>query len=184
MRPLVFLIALAGATATLRVGAQTEFTLESTSFGTDASLAPQYAYNSGGCNGGNTSPELHWTGAPPATKAFAVTLFDPDAREGRGWWHWILLDIDPGTTSLPVGAGDPRSSKAPPGTRAGRNSYGDAGYSGPCPPPGETHHYVFAIYALDTAQLGVPADAAPASVHAALEGHTLASATLQATASR
>ena len=68
MRPLALLFAFALAAAA-PARAQTSFILESTSFGADASLAPQYGWNQGGCGGDNTSPELHWTGAPPAARA-------------------------------------------------------------------------------------------------------------------
>ncbi|HEY6894545.1 MAG TPA: YbhB/YbcL family Raf kinase inhibitor-like protein, partial [Rhodanobacteraceae bacterium] len=106
------------------------FVLESTSFGSNATLATTEVYDKAGCNGGNRSPELHWKGAPGDTKSFAVTMFDPDAGGGAGWWHWILYDIDPKTTSLEAGDGDPM--KSPARSASGRNSFGDLGYSGPC----------------------------------------------------
>ena len=35
-----------------------------------------------GCNGGNLSPQLAWSGAPEGTEAFAVFAYDPDAPTG------------------------------------------------------------------------------------------------------
>jgi len=155
------------------------FTLESTTFGSNTTLALTQVYNQDDCHGGNLSPELHWKGAPAGTRSFAVTMFDPDAGGGAGWWHWLLFDIDANTKSLAVGAGDPL--KSPAGSASGKNSFGETGYSGPCPPRGDNaHRYVFTIYALKVEHLGVPDGAKPAAVKAALEANTLLSTTLQA----
>ncbi|HKE48064.1 MAG TPA: YbhB/YbcL family Raf kinase inhibitor-like protein [Rhodanobacteraceae bacterium] len=150
------------------------FTLESASFGPNTTLATKHVYNKSECNGGNVSPELHWSGAPAGTKSFAVTMFDPDARGGVGWWHWLLFDIDAKTTSLEAGAG------AAAGTSA-KNDFGETGYGGPCPPRGDKpHHYVFTVYALGTEHLGVDANADAAAVKTALEANALLSTSLQA----
>jgi Raf kinase inhibitor-like YbhB/YbcL family protein len=154
------------------------FTLESTTFGSNTTLATTQVYDKGGCNGGNQSPELHWKGAPGDTKSFAITMFDPDAHDGAGWWHWLVYDIDAKTTSLAVGAGNP--VKSPVGSVSGKNSFGDDGYSGPCPPRDDKpHRYVFTIYALKVEHLGLAAGADSAAVKAALESNTLLSTTLQ-----
>lgn len=151
------------------------FTLESTSFGSNTMLTTKYIYNEGECNGGNTSPELHWSGAPDDAKSFAVTMFDPDAGDGAGWWHWLLFDIDAKTTSLPAGA--------PEGFRgvSGKNSFGGTGYAGPCPPRNDKpHRYVFTVYALRTGKLGLAPGADVDAVKKALEENTLISVSLQA----
>lgn len=154
------------------------FSLESATFGSNTTFATTQVYDKGECNGGNQSPELHWKGAPGDTKSFAVTMFDPDARGGAGWWHWLLYDIDAKTTSLATGAGDPM--KAPAHGIGGKNSFGDDGYSGPCPPRDDKpHHYVFTVYALKVEHLGLPAGADAGAVKAALEANTLLSTTLQ-----
>jgi Raf kinase inhibitor-like YbhB/YbcL family protein len=155
------------------------FVLESATFGSNTTLATTQVYNKSGCNGENRSPELHWKGVPGDAKSLAVTMFDPDAGGGAGWWHWLVYDIDPKTTSLAVGAGDPPAT--PAGSSSGRNSFGDVGYSGPCPPrDGGTHRYVFTIYALKVEKLGLPQNPDPAYVKAALEASTILSTTLQA----
>ena len=155
------------------------FVLESATFGSNTTLATTQVYDKAGCNGGNLSPELHWKGAPGAAKSLAITLFDPDAGGGAGWWHWLVYDIDPKTTSLDVGDGDPL--KTPAHSASGRNSFGDIGYSGPCPPRGSgPHRYVFTIYALKVEKLGLPPNPDPAFVKAALESNTILSTTLQA----
>ena len=154
------------------------FTLESTTFGSNTTLAETQIYDRGECHGGNQSPELHWKGAPAGTQSLAITMFDPDARNGAGWWHWLVFDIDPKTTSLDVGAGDP--NKSPAGSASGKNSFGDVGYSGPCPPRDDKpHRYVFTIYALKVDRLGPKSGADPATVKTALERNTLLSTTLQ-----
>src|SRR4029077_614461 len=109
--PLCSLLALSAGAPAFADG----FTLESASFGSNATLGTPLIYNDNGCNGGNTSPELHWSGAPPDTKSFAVTLFDPDARNGAGFWHWLVFDINAKTTSLEPGAGAAAGSNTPPG---------------------------------------------------------------------
>lgn len=68
-----------------------------------------------GCTGGDISPALRWSGAPAGTKSFAVTMFDPDAEVGKGWWHWIIYDIPPNVTGLPKNAGDTKRRLAPKG---------------------------------------------------------------------
>ena len=56
------------------------------------------------------------------------------------------------------------------------SDWGSPGYGGPCPPPGEPHHYVFAVHALDVASLGLDRDASPAAAAKAIAAHELAKA--------
>ena len=152
-----------------------EFTLESASFGSNTTLAETYVYDRGECHGGNKSPELHWSGAPSDAKSFAVTMFDPDAGDGRGWWHWLMFDIDAKTTELEAGAGTSA------GAVSAKNSFGDTGYSGPCPPrTDKPHRYIFTVYALRTEKLGLARGADVDTVKQALERETILSTTLQA----
>lgn len=156
------------------------FTLESASFGPNTTLGKKLVYDQGKCKGDNTSPELHWSGAPADTKSFAVTLFDPDAQNGAGFWHWMLFDIDAKTTSLEPGAGEAAGSNVPPGSTTTKNQFGNPGYSGPCPPIGDKpHRYVFTVYALRVEKLGLGPDATPAMVRKALEDATILSTSIQ-----
>jgi hypothetical protein len=133
------------------------------------------------CTGGNLSPALSWSGAPAATKSLAVTIYDPDAPTGSGWWHWVVFNIPPGTTSLPKGAGDVKKKLMPKGAIQSRTDFGADGYGGPCPPPGDKpHHYQITVFAVDVDKLP---DAKNDTASAALVGfdlhfHTLAKATL------
>lgn len=125
----------------------------------------------GQCGGDNVSPRIAWHGIPAGTRGFALTTFDPDANRGKGWWHWVVVDLPVSADGLGEGAA------LPPGARSLRNDFGQTGWGGPCPPAGDApHHYVFTIYALDVAQLELPADATPAQALEALRGHILASA--------
>ncbi len=130
-----------------------------------------------GCTGANRSPALAWSGAPAGTRSFAVTIHDTDARGGRGWWHWVVLDIPPGTRGLRAGAGTPGSPALPAGAVQGRTSFGFAHYGGPCPPVGDPpHHYRITVYALRVARLNLPAGTPPDAVRTRLRADALASA--------
>ena len=66
-------------------------TLTSPAFKEGGTLRSDQVFNGMGCTGRNISPELHWSGAPKATKAFALMVYDPDAPTGSGWWHWVVF---------------------------------------------------------------------------------------------
>ena len=133
-----------------------------------------------GCTGGNISPQLSWRGAPEGTKAFAITVYDPDAPTGSGWWHWQIVNIPANITSLAAGAGNANTSTAPKGSRQIENDYGVAGFGGACPPPGHgVHRYQFTVHALST-NLELPKAPSGALTGYLINANSLGSATLEA----
>ncbi len=95
-----------------------------------------------GCEGKDRSPQLSWYGAPHDTKSFAVIMFDIDAS----FTHWGMYNISGDRHNLPDNAGVKGSAY---GMQVA-NDYGlGQEYDGPCPPPGQLHHYVITVYALD-----------------------------------
>jgi Raf kinase inhibitor-like YbhB/YbcL family protein len=98
------------------------------------------------CSDDNISPEINWSGAPINTKTFVLIMEDIDAP-GGSFIHWAVYDMPKSMILLPKRMAE--AGSIPGGTKQGTNSFGIIGYSGPCPPAGETHRYVFTLYALD-----------------------------------
>lgn len=160
------------------------FSLVSPAF-TDGSTLPieQRSAHSPVAGGQDISPELSWSGAPAETKSFALTVYDPDAPTGSGFWHWLLVNIPSDTTSLPAGAGSPAGDLLPADSKQLPNDAGLAQYVGAAPPAGHgTHRYFFIVTALDIDHLDVPENASPALVGSMISRHAIARATLMGTA--
>ena len=159
MKPILLAAALLGA-ATLTHAAG--FTLSSPDFKAGGMIPQSFEFKGFGCSGDNQSPALKWSGAPPNTKAFAVTVYDPDAPSGSGWWHWMVINIPADVSELAANAGAVGGANLPAGATQARIDFGVAGWGGLCPPQGDKpHHYTFTVYALKD-KLDVPADATAA----------------------
>lgn len=157
--------------------AQNTFTLISNELGGEATVNEEF--NGFGCTGKNQSPQLMWKNAPEGTKSFAITMYDPDAPTGSGWWHWIVFDIPSTTNELLAGAGDITSNLTPAGVIQSITDYGLNGYGGPCPPEGHgLHQYIITVYALKTDKLGLNEKTNPAVVGYYLWNNTLAKASI------
>ena len=160
-------------------GAQSRLRLTSTDIRAGAKIGNAHVLKGMDCTGDNISPALTWKGAPAATKSYAVTIYDPDAPTGSGWWHWVVFNIPSSATGLLAGAADPAKNLLPVGAVQGNTDFGVPGYGGPCPPKGDKpHHYIFTVYALNTDKIDVPANATAAYVGFNLHAHQLAKATL------
>jgi Raf kinase inhibitor-like YbhB/YbcL family protein len=132
-----------------------------------------------GCAGGNQSPHLAWSGAPAATKSFAVTCYDPNAPTGSGFWHWLVVNIPPSVTELALDAGNPRNPKLPPPALQTRTDFGAPGYGGPCPPAGDhPRRYLFTVFAVGLDSLPVNEDTSAAVIGFQLHFNTLAKAVI------
>jgi Raf kinase inhibitor-like YbhB/YbcL family protein len=153
------------------------FSVSSPTIKPGSMLSDAQVFSGFGCTGKNISPALSWQGAPAGTKSFAVTLYDPDAPTGSGWWHWVVYNIPAATTQLAEGAGAAGGTGLPPGSAMGRTDFGSAAFGGACPPAGDkAHHYVFTVYALKTDKLDIPADASAALIGFMIHGNMIAAA--------
>jgi Raf kinase inhibitor-like YbhB/YbcL family protein len=168
---LVLAVALSG---TRRVSASEEksnmttFKLTSPSFKNNDPIPTKYT-----CDGQDSSPPLHWEGAPEGTKRFALIVDDPDAPVGT-FTHWLLYGVPANKTELPENVSHTDRVAALDDAKQGMNDYGKIGYGGPCPPHGHgVHHYRFKLFALD-AELQVPPRETCLKLNDAMKGHILA----------
>lgn len=128
------------------------------------------------CDDKNVSPQLSWTSVPPKTASLVLIMKDVDAPAGT-FYHWIVYNIPASLNELAQGAA------LPAGASAGKNNFDKAEYSGPCPPKGAAHNYIFTLYALDN-KLNLPKDADAPSVIAAMQKHIIGQAELSGVYSR
>ena len=138
------------------------FVLRSTAFAPGGTVPARYT-----CGGANISPPLHWRGLPSRARSLAVSVVDRDAP-GGSFTHWLAWGIRRSARRLKAGARL---------RLVGMTSAGGIGYTGPCPPPGPPHHYVFRLYALRS-PLPLPRGATKPQFDAALRGRVLRVATL------
>jgi Raf kinase inhibitor-like YbhB/YbcL family protein len=162
-------------------GIAADFNLISPVVKENGKIDNKQVFNGFGCTGGNVSPELEWRNAPKETKSFAVTVYDPDAPTGSGWWHWIVFNIPPSVNKLPADAGNTQLRLTPMGSIQSVTDYGRPGYGGPCPPPGDKpHRYIFTVFALKVDRLPLREESSGAMVGFYLNQNALAKATLTA----
>ncbi|WP_292009132.1 YbhB/YbcL family Raf kinase inhibitor-like protein [Chryseobacterium sp.] len=159
------------------VWGQGTFTLASKDLGGEATKKQEF--NGFGCSGENLSPQLFWKNAPAETKSFAITVYDPDAPTGSGFWHWLMFDIPADIKELPTGAGNINTHLAPKEAVQSITDYGIKGFGGPCPPVGHgSHKYIITVYALKVAKMGLDENTNPAIVGFNLWTNTLSKASI------
>jgi len=111
-------------------------TLTSSAFDDGGTIPERFS-----CDGDDVSPPLAWSGVPDDARELALLVDDPDAPGGT-FVHWVLF-------KLPADRDGLEAAELPQGARQAKNSRGDVGYAGPCPPKGDApHHYEFTLYAL------------------------------------
>lgn len=152
------------------------FKLTSDAFANGQSIPAKYS-----CVGKNISPALAWTEPPASTGSFALIVEDPDAPGGT-WTHWVLFNIPADRRSLEEDLPITGKNVDPNAIYVGKNSWGDIGYGGPCPPSG-THRYFFKLYALD-AVISLLPGATKEQLLKEMKDHTLAQAELMGTFSK
>lgn len=161
------------------VSSAADFRLTSPAITHNATIGNEQVFNGFGCTGGNVSPELQWSSAPKDTKSFAVTVYDPDAPTGSGWWHWVIFNIPPSVMSLSAGAGKSDGTGVPQGAIQSMTDFGQPGFGGPCPPQGDKpHRYIVTVFALKVDQLPLKPEASGAMVGYFLNQNTIAKASL------
>jgi Raf kinase inhibitor-like YbhB/YbcL family protein len=136
-------------------------------FRSGSTIPPQYS-----CQGQNVNPPFNIFNLPTRTQGLVLIMHDPDAPSGD-YLHWLVWDIPPSTENISV-------NSVPIGSVQGTNSAGQIGYTGPCPPAGQTHHYIFDFYALDTT-LNLKTGAGLEDVKSAMKGHILERSSLVGT---
>ncbi len=146
------------------------FTLESPDF-SDGEPLPTWAR----ADSGNRAPTLRWSGAPAGTKSFVVSVYDPDAPTGSGFWHFAAYNLPADTTELVA-------AKLPDEATIVKNELGQYAFMGAAPPPGDgEHRYFFTVSALSE-KIEIPQDATPAVLGFTLRGSLLGRAQLIGTA--
>jgi Raf kinase inhibitor-like YbhB/YbcL family protein len=156
------------------------FTLSSKDIAEGKFMTKAQEFNGFGCNGGDLSPQLSWSGVPEGTKSFAITAYDPDAPTGSGWWHWQIVNIPNTVSEIAAGAGSAKEGLAPEGSVQIANDFGYRGFGGACPPKGHgIHHYRFTVHALSVEKLELPEEASGALTGYMINANTIATSTIE-----
>lgn len=156
------------------------FKVSSPTFQGGRMLPNEHVFKGFGCEGGNVSPAITWSNAPADAKSFAVTIYDPDAPTGSGWWHWTVFNIPANVTKLDAGIGADGKG-LPAGAQQGRTDFGAAGFGGACPPKGDKpHRYILTVHALKIDKIPLDANASGALVGFYLNANSLGKARVTA----
>lgn len=98
----------------------------------------------------------------------AVIMDEIDVPQGA-MVHWLLWNVEK-AESIPRNLPKKEEIGRPIRARQGRNSYGEIGYTAPCPPRGAKRRYRFRVFGL-TNELELRAGATGRDLERALEGN-------------
>lgn len=131
----------------IRVQGGADIYVSSSAFNDCAPMPRRYS-----ADGDGISPPLHWSNAPSEAASLLLIVEDPDAPTPQPLIHAIVIRLPPGDGSLDEGA--LRSADhLGAGLKMGRNSYMQACWIPPDPPPGHgPHRYAFQLFALNEAR--------------------------------
>jgi len=142
-------------------------TLSSPAFLAGQAIPKQYT-----CDGQNVNPPLVFSDVPSNTISLVLVMDDPDVPKNLKpdgvFDHWVLYNIPAGTAGIQENFSNIG--------QLGKNSSGQAAYTGPCPPNGQ-HRYFFKLFALDT-ELQFADNPTKQQVLDAIANHILARAEL------
>lgn len=150
-----------------------KFELSSPAFSNNGVIPDKYSCKSSS----QVSIPINWKNAPQGTLSFVLLMEDSDAIAvaGKVWTHWLLYNIPSNVNAIDEGKS--KEGPWPANTLVGINSFQEINYLGPCPPSGRKHTYIFRLFALNIADIGVGNGAFKEQVLNAIYGAVLDSAT-------
>jgi len=122
-------------------------------------------------SGGNISPSIIISNLEPQAVSIAVMVFNPFIKTCCSFTPWIIWNLAP-TSRIARGIPSGLTVDYPVPAVQGMNDYGEIGYHGPQPPPGEMHRYQFRVYVLDS-MLDLPGGSTKNDLIKAMVGHVL-----------
>jgi len=153
--------------------------VKSLAFVDHAPIPAQYT-----ADGAGISPPLQWVGVPEGAASLVLIVEDGDAPTPQPLVHAIVVELPAADGALAEGA---LESDDHPGAgyRTGRNSYLQASWLPPDPPPGHgVHRYAFQVFALKASAPAFSETPGREEVLEALRDHAIASGCLIGTYER
>ncbi|MDD1702121.1 MAG: YbhB/YbcL family Raf kinase inhibitor-like protein [Methanoregula sp.] len=120
---------------------------------------------------GNRSPGITIRDIDEKTVSLAVMVFNPFIKTCCSFTPWIIWNLPPQRV-IPEGIPHGGIVTQPVPGIQGTSDYDIIGYTGPCPPPGETHRYQFKVYGLD-AMLELEPGSDKHALVASMNGHVI-----------
>ncbi|MDX2082882.1 MAG: YbhB/YbcL family Raf kinase inhibitor-like protein [Rickettsiales bacterium] len=162
--------------------ANAKFAITSVDIAANSTITQKHVFKGFGCTGENISPQISWSNPPLGTKSFALTVYDPDAPTGSGWWHYLAINIPANYSEFKSGFAAENKFITKDGINQIRNDFGVHNFGGPCPPKGDkVHRYIFTIFALKVEKLDVSESSSPALAGYMINQNVLAKASFAAT---